>query len=160
MDGLKHPFRGFKMKSKSQKFIPIFIGYDFRERAATNVLIDSLYQNSTYPLSITPLVTSQLVEQGYHSREREEKQSTDFSFTRFLVPFLMNYQGWAIFMDCDMLCFSDIGELWEQRDEKYSLLCVKHNHQPNEKTKFQGEIQSSYPKKNWSSLMLMNCKKV
>ena len=147
------------MKSKSQKFIPIFIGYDFRERAATNVLIDSLYQNSNYPLSITPLVTSQLVEQGYHCREREEKQSTDFSFTRFLVPFLMNYQGWAFFMDCDMLCFSDIGELWEQRNEKYSLLCVKHNHQPTEKTKFQGEIQSSYPKKNWSSLMLMNCKK-
>ncbi len=159
MDGLKHPFRGFKMKSKSQKFIPIFIGYDFRERAATNVLIDSLYQYSTYPLSITPLVTSQLVKQGYHSREREEKQSTDFSFTRFLVPFLMNYRGWAIFMDCDMLCFSDIGELWEQRNEKYSLMCVKHNHKPTEKTKFLGEIQSSYPKKNWSSLMLMNCKK-
>ncbi len=159
MDGLKHPNRGFKMKSKSQKFIPIFIGYDYRERAATNVLIDSLYQNSSYPLSITPLVTSQLVKQGYHSREREEKQSTDFSFTRFLVPFLMNFEGWAIFMDCDMLCFSDIGELWEERNEKYSLLCVKHNHIPVEKTKFQGEIQSSYPMKNWSSLMLMNCKK-
>ena len=52
------------MKSKSQKSIPIFIGYDFRERAATNVLIDSLYQNSNYPLSITPLVTNQLVKQG------------------------------------------------------------------------------------------------
>tara|TARA_Y100000991_G_scaffold213567_1_gene199527 strand:+ start:520 stop:1245 length:726 start_codon:yes stop_codon:yes gene_type:complete len=147
------------MKSKIQKFIPIFIGYDFRERAATNVLIDSLYQHSTYPLSITPLVTSQLVKQGYHNREREEKQSTDFSFTRFLVPFLMNFEGWAIFMDCDMLCFSDIGELWEQRNEKYSLLCVKHNHKPIEAKKFQGEIQSSYPKKNWSSLMLFNCKK-
>ena len=147
------------MKSKGQKFIPIFIGYDFRERAATNVLIDSLYQHSTYPLSITPLVTSQLVKQGYHNRERDEKQSTDFSFTRFLVPFLMNFEGWAIFMDCDMLCFSDIGELWEQRNDKYSLLCVKHNHKPQEVKKFQGEIQSSYPKKNWSSLMLFNCKK-
>ena len=147
------------MNDNNQKVIPIFIGYDFRERAATNVLIDSLYQYSSYPLSITPLVTYQLVKQGYHSREREEKQSTDFSFTRFLVPFLMNFQGWAIFMDCDMLCFSDIGELWEERNEKYSLLCVKHNHQPVEKTKFQGEIQSSYPMKNWSSLMLMNCKK-
>ena len=147
------------MKSKGQKFIPIFIGYDFRERAATNVLIDSLYQHSTYPLSITPLVTSQLVKQGYHNRERDEKQSTDFSFTRFLVPFLMNFEGWAIFMDCDMLCFSDIGELWEQRNDKYSLLCVKHNHKPQEGKKFQGEIQSSYPKKNWSSLMLFNCKK-
>ena len=105
------------MNDNDQKVIPIFIGYDFRERAATNVLIDSLYQHSSYPLSITPLITSQLVKQGYHSRAREEKQSTDFSFTRFLVPFLMNFQGWAIFMDCDMVCFSDIGELWEERNE-------------------------------------------
>ena len=48
----------------------------------------------------------------------------------------MNFEGWAIFMDCDMLCFSDIGELWEQRDDKYSLLCVKHNHKPQEKKSF------------------------
>ena len=147
------------MKFKTQKVIPIFIGYDFRERAATNVLIDSLYQHSTYPLSITPLVTSQLEKQSYHSRKREEKQSTDFSFTRFLVPFLMNFEGWAIFMDCDMLCFSDIGELWEERNENYSLMCVKHDHKTSEKKKFQGEIQTSYPKKNWSSLMLFNCEK-
>ena len=147
------------MNDINQKIIPIFIGYDFRERAATNVLIDSLYQHSTYPLSITPLVTSQLVNQGYHYRDRDEKQSTDFSFTRFLVPFLMNFEGWAIFMDCDMLCFSDIGELWEEKDDKYSLLCVKHDHKPSETKKFQGEIQTYYPKKNWSSLMLFNCKK-
>ena len=43
------------MNDNDQKVIPIFIGYDFRERAATNVLIDSLYQHSSYPLSITPL---------------------------------------------------------------------------------------------------------
>ncbi len=143
----------------NQNSIPIFIGYDYRERAATNVLIDSLYQNSSFPLSITPLVTNQLVKSGFHSRNRENKQSTDFSFTRFLVPFLMNYEGWAIFLDCDMLCKTDIKNLWDQRDEDYALLCVKHEHIPNESKKFLGEIQSAYPKKNWSSLMLMNCKR-
>ena len=139
--------------------IPIFIGYDYRERAATNVLIDSLYQNSSVPLSITPLITPQLVSEGLYFREKDPKQSTDFSFSRFLVPYLMNYQGWAIFMDCDMLCFEDINKLWLKKNDKYSLMCVKHSHIPTEKTKFQGEIQSQYPKKNWSSLMLFNCEK-
>ncbi len=137
--------------------IPIFIGYDHRERAATNVLIDSLYQHSSVPLSITPLVTSQLEKQGLFWRERDPKQSTDFSFTRFLIPYLMNYQGWALFMDCDMLCRGDIAKLWELCDERFSVMCVQHEHQPTETVKFQGEIQSPYPKKNWSSLMLMNC---
>ncbi len=139
--------------------IPIFIGYDPRERAATNVLIDSLYQNSTVPLSITPLITPQLEKEGLYWRKRDPKQSTAFSFTRFLVPYIMNYQGWAIFMDCDILCQVDISKLWEKRDEKYSLLCVQHEHIPQETIKFQGETQSAYPKKNWSSVMLINCKK-
>lgn len=139
--------------------IPIFIGYDKRERAATNVLIDSLYQKSSVPLSITPLITENLIKSGLYFRKRDPKQSTDFSFTRFLVPFLMNYEGWAIFMDCDMLCEEDISELWDQRVNNYSLMCYKHNHIPTEQTKFQGETQTSYPKKNWSSLMLFNCNK-
>ena len=71
----------------------------------------------------------------------------------------MNYEGWAIFMDCDMLCQDDIAKLWSQRDDKYSVMCVKHNHNPTNKTKFLGEPQTNYPKKNWSSLMLMNCSK-
>ena len=81
--------------STSSQPISIFIGYDPRERAATNVLIDSLYQNSSVPLTITPLVTPQLEAQGLFRRERDPKQSTAFSFTRFLVPHLMGYQGWA-----------------------------------------------------------------
>ena len=70
----------------------------------------------------------------------------------------MDYEGWAIFMDCDMLCFSDIKELWDLRDENYSLLCVHHDQKTSENTKFLGEKQTNYPKKNWSSLMLLNCK--
>jgi hypothetical protein len=135
--------------------IPVFIGYDPRERAATNVLMDSLYRQSSLPLAISPVVTPQLA--GVFQRERDPRQSTAFSFTRFLVPWLMGYQGWAIFMDCDMLCRGDIAELWALRDDRYALLCVQHDHRPNESSKFLGEVQSAYPKKNWSSLMLLNC---
>jgi len=137
--------------------IRIFIGYDPRERAATNVLIDSLYQNSSTPLAITPLVTPQLEGQGLFWRQRDLRQSTAFSFSRFLVPQLMGFEGWAIFMDCDMLCRSDISELWELRDERYAVMCVQHKHVPDQKVKFLGETQSPYEKKNWSSLMLFNC---
>ena len=137
--------------------IPVFIGVDPRERAATNVLIDSLYQHSSAPLAITPLVTPQLEAQGLYWRVRDPKQSTAFSFSRFLVPHLMGYQGWAIFMDCDMLARSDIAALWAQRDEQMAVMCVQHEHVPSETVKFLGEVQSAYPKKNWSSLMLLNC---
>ncbi|MCP9885694.1 hypothetical protein KBY97_11250 [Synechococcus sp. ATX 2A4] len=136
--------------------IPIFIGVDPRERAATNVLIDSLYQTSTQTLAITPLDTPQLECQGLYWRQRDPRQSTAFSFTRFLVPQLCGYQGWAIFMDCDMLCLSDITELWALRDDRYAVMCVQHDHVPAETVKFLGERQSAYPKKNWSSLMLFN----
>jgi hypothetical protein len=136
--------------------IPLFIGYDPRERSATNVLIDSLYQHSSMPLAITPLVTPQLEAQGIYWRERDPRQSTAFSFSRFLVPHLMQYDGWAIFMDCDMLCRSDIAELWACRDNRYAVMCVQHEHAPNEEVKFLGEVQSRYEKKNWSSLMLFN----
>ena len=110
--------------------ITVFIGYDSRERAATNTLIDSIYQKSSMPVSIIPLVRSQLENQKLFYRKRDINQSTDFSFTRFLVPRLMDYKGWALFMDCDMLCRIDISKLWSLREESKSLMCVKHNHNP------------------------------
>jgi hypothetical protein len=135
--------------------IPVFIGYDPHERAAVNVLADSLVQHSSQPLAITPVVARQLA--GVHRRGRHPNQSTEFSFTRFLVPWLQDYSGWAIFMDCDMLCRGDIMELWQQRDDRYALLCVQHQHRPTESTKFLGALQGRYERKNWSSLMLLNC---
>jgi hypothetical protein len=137
--------------------IPVFIGYDPHERAAVNVLADSLVQHSSCPLAITPIVARQL--QGVLTRERHPSQSTEFSFSRFLVPYLQDYEGWAIFMDCDMLARGDIAELWEQRDERYALMVVKHEHVPNETVKFLGAKQTRYEKKNWSSLMLFQCQR-
>jgi lipopolysaccharide biosynthesis glycosyltransferase len=135
--------------------VPVFVGYDPHERAAVNVLIDSLYQHSSLPLAITPIVASQLTD--VFTRERNPKQSTEFSFTRFLVPYLMGYQGWAVFMDCDMLCRGDLAELWACRDDRHALMVVKHSHEPEETVKFLGAVQTRYARKNWSSLMLFNC---
>src|SRR6185503_17813923 len=92
-------------------------------------------------------------------RESNPLQSTQFSFSRFLVPFLCGYEGWALFTDCDMLVLDDIAKLWALRDERYAVQVVKHVHVPKEDVKFLGAVQTRYEKKNWSSVMLMNCAK-
>ena len=76
-----------------------------------------------------------------------------------MIPHLMNYQGWALFMDCDMLMFEDISKLWRMRDDSKAIQVCKHDYTPKESKKFLGQVQTKYEKKNWSSFMLMNCKK-
>lgn len=134
--------------------IQVFIGFDTRETVAFHVLSQSIHQHATQPVSITPIMLSQLRET--YKRERNPLQSTDFSFSRFLAPYLSNYQGWSIFMDCDMVMTRDIAELWNLRDDQYAVMCVKHDHQPKEGTKFLNAVQTKYQKKNWSSVMLFN----
>ena len=135
--------------------IRIFIGYDHREAAAYNVLAHSINTRASQPVSITPLMLTQLG--GVYTRKRDPLQSTDFSFSRFLTPYLAGFEGWAIFMDCDMLVLDDIARLWDLRDERFAVQVVKHNHVPKEDVKFLGATQTRYGKKNWSSVMLMNC---
>ncbi len=134
--------------------IPVFIGYDAREAVAFNVLSYSIQRRATLPVVIAPVMLSQLG--GVYRRERHPLQSTDFSFSRFLTPYLSAYAGWSIFMDCDMLMLDDIVKLWALRDDRYAVMVVKHLHVPKETTKFLGEPQSRYEKKNWSSVMLFN----
>ena len=105
-------------------------------------------------MTTTPLLLSQL--NGTLTRERHPLQSTDFSFSRFLTPYLSHFQGWSLFMDCDMIMLDDIADLWALRDDRYAVMCVKHNHVPQEETKFLGQTQTKYAKKNWSSVMLFN----
>ena len=137
--------------------IKVFIGYDSKEKVAFNVLSYSILKNSTRPVSITPIYLPNIKDN--FTRERSNIESTEFSFSRFIVPHLTNYKGWAVFMDCDQLMLGDIAELWRLRDEKYAVQVCKHDYVPKEKTKFLGQTQTVYPKKNWSSFMLMNCKK-
>ena len=89
-------------------------------------------------------------------RDHNALQSTEFSFSRFLTPYLSGYEGWSIFMDCDMLVPRDIAELWALRDDRFAVMCVKHDHRPVETTKFLDTPQTAYGKKNWSSVMLFN----
>ena len=134
--------------------IRVFIGYDPREAVAFSVLAHSIYVRSSEPVSVAPLMLSEL--RSVFTRERHPLQSTDFAFTRFLVPYLSGFEGWSIFTDCDMLVLDDIARLWRLRDERYAVMVVKHDHQPRESVKFLGQPQTQYQKKNWSSVMLFN----
>jgi len=134
--------------------LQVFIGYDPRESVAYSVLSHSIQRRASKPVSVTPLALNQL--SGIYTRERNPLQSTDFSFTRFLTPYLSNYQGWSVFMDCDMIVLDDIANLFALADDRYAVMVVKHNHQPKEDTKFLGAQQTKYEKKNWSSVMLFN----
>jgi len=134
--------------------IKIFIGYDPKEEVAYHVLSASILRRASLPVQITPIALKNL--KHIFNRERNPLQSTEFSFSRFLAPYLSNYSGWSIFMDCDMLVVDDISNLWNLRDERYALMCVQHNHIPKESNKFLNQPQTKYERKNWSSVMLMN----
>lgn len=134
--------------------IPVFIGYDDREAVAYNVLAHSIQARASQPVTIAPIMLSQL--NGIFRRDRHPLQSTDFSFSRFLTPYLSDHTGWSLFMDCDMLMLEDVAKLWALRDERYAVMVVKHAHVPKEERKFLNEPQSKYEKKNWSSVMLFN----
>jgi len=134
--------------------IRVFIGFDPRETAAWHVLCHSILARSSVPVSFVPLALPNLGSLMW--RERNPLQSTDFSFSRFLTPYLSGYEGWSLFMDCDMLMRRDIAELWALRDERYAVMCVKHRHVPTETVKFLDKPQTAYGKKNWSSVMLFN----
>jgi lipopolysaccharide biosynthesis glycosyltransferase len=134
--------------------IPVFIGFDPRETVAFHVLAHSIMARSSQPVAISPIALAHLGQ--VHTRERNPLQSTDFSFSRFLTPYLSGYEGWSVFMDCDMLLLEDIAKLWALRDDRYAVMVIKHDHVPTEERKFLNEPQSKYQKKNWSSVMLFN----
>ena len=134
----------------------VFIGYDTNETVAYHVLAHSILRRASIPVSIAPLMRRQLA--GLYTRERGPTESTEFSLTRFLVPGLSGFKGWSLFMDCDMLCLADIAELAACipcSPEKAVLVC-KHDYTPKTERKFLDQMQTKYPRKNWSSLMLFN----
>jgi lipopolysaccharide biosynthesis glycosyltransferase len=134
--------------------IRVFIGFDSKEVVAFTVLTHSINARASQPVSIAPLRLSQLGKLFY--RERNSLQSTEFSFSRFLVPYLSDYEGWSLFCDCDMLMLDDIANLWALRDDRYAVQVVKHDHTPKETVKFLDQPQTRYEKKNWSSVILFN----
>lgn len=141
--------------SEQQKTARVFIGYDSREEVAFHVLQRTIHDRASMPVSITPIMLSQLC--GVFNRDTNPLQSTEFSFSRFLVPWLCDFGGWAVFMDCDMIMREDIADLWKLRDPRYAVQVVKHEYTPRDERKFLNAVQTKYEKKNWSSVMLFNC---
>jgi hypothetical protein len=131
----------------------IFIGYDEIESLAYHVLVQSIIKHTRHPVAITPLKLSML---PMFDRPKAQEQSNEFTYSRFLVPFLSGYQGVSIYMDCDMMLRCDIQGLLMHCDLSKPVCCVKHDYTPKQTTKYLGNKQEAYPRKNWSSLMVFN----
>lgn len=137
--------------------LKIFIGFDSREKIAYHVLSQSILANSTIPVTITPINLNNL--KRFYNRPRGKKESTEFSISRFLTPYLSNYEGYSLFLDCDFIVLQDVSKLLKFISKKTNkvLWCVKHkDYIPKNKTKFLRERQFTFPKKNWSSFMIFN----
>jgi len=143
----------------------VFVGFDSKEAIAYHVLVHSILSRASSPVAIIPLVRSQL--RAIHTRERGPLESTDFSITRFLVPYLSGYEGVSIYMDCDMLCLTDITKLaescsgirpglWSALVAPEAVWVAQHDYTPRAAVKMDGQIQTSYPRKNWSSLIVFD----
>lgn len=153
--------------------LPVYIGWDKTEDLAFRVARASLLEHSSIPLHVIALRRDSLSWPGYRgiftrrSIELHEQEydiidgkpfSTDFSFTRFLVPVLQQYDGFALFCDCDFLFRHDVADLLDEHlCADFAVSCVHHHHVPSDTVKMDGKIQSIYYRKNWSSFVLWNC---
>ena len=133
--------------------INLYVGYDEREAIAYHVFCHSVIKNTSVPVKITPLVLSQLKE----FNETHQDRSNDFVYSRFLTPYLNEFNGWAIFADGDMICQADLKELIGMADPNKAVMVVKHDYQTKASIKYLGNINENYPRKNWSSVILWNC---
>ena len=136
---------------------PVYVGWDSREDIAFQVCRHSLLKRATIPTVVIPIRQYELREQGLYTRDLDPLASTEFTYTRFFVPHLQNHKGWALFCDCDFLWLADIKELIDLVDDRYAMMCVHHDHRPQEDWKMDHQTQTQYPRKNWSSMVLYNC---
>lgn len=135
----------------------IYIGWDSKEDAAYQACKKSLQLHSSIPLNIIPIKQQELRQKNIYTRKIDPLSSTEFTFTRFLVPQLNNWNGWALYIDCDFIFLDDVKKLFDQADDRYALMCVQHDYKPTSKIKMNGKQQHIYPRKNWSSAILFNC---
>lgn len=152
----------------------IWIGFDSREADAFAVAFKSIARHLTHDIEIRGVVLDHLRRQGIYSRPTETRtnsaghpqlwdvasewwMSTEFAISRFLVPSLAK-GGFALFLDCDMMARVDLVELFKiaEADQTKAVWCVQHEHHA-EGVKMDGQVQTAYFRKNWSSVMLFNC---
>ena len=124
----------------------VFVGYDTREDIAYQVCEFSIKRFNPN-VAITPLVQHELRQKKIYWREVDKLASTEFTFTRFLVPHLMNFKGWALFIDCDIVFLEDVNNLFSLADDRYAVMCVKHQFNPKPGLKMDGQVQTVYPGK-------------
>lgn len=136
---------------------PIYVGWDSRQAIAFDVCKRSILARASIPVEVIPIRQDDMRACGFYYRAADPLASTEFTYTRFLVPWLMGYRGWALFCDCDFLFQADVADLIKHVDDRYAVMCVKHDHRPDATNKMAGKVQTAYPRKNWSSLVLYNC---
>lgn len=159
----------------------IWIGFDPREGAAFAVAADSIRRYSTGPVVVRGVVLSWLQRQGLYTRptsrkinaeghvelvdqlsirpEYDGRIATEHAIARFLTPHLaqaINMTGWALFMDGDILPRANIVRIFDGLDSSKALYCVQHDHAPVGSVKMDGQVQTKYDRKNWSSVMAFN----
>ena len=130
----------------------IYVGWDSREPIAYDVCKYSIKKHCNLA-NVVPLKLTDLL----YNRPDDPLSSTEFTFSRFLVPYLSDYEGWAIFCDSDFLWLHDIYKLFDLTDDKYAVMVAKHDYKPKQAVKMDGKAQHQYPRKNWSSMVLWNC---
>lgn len=145
----------------------IYIGFDPREAEAFAVCRHSLRRLSG-DIPVRAICLDDMRRKGLYWRPTstrdgrmwddisEAPMATEFAISRFLTPVLAK-RGWALFMDCDVLSRADVNELFDQADPRYAVMCVQHKHEPPPGVKMDGQLQTLYRRKNWSSVMLLNC---
>ncbi|MFZ2252608.1 MAG: hypothetical protein WAW13_00370 [Minisyncoccia bacterium] len=146
----------------------IYVGFDPREELACLVAIRSMVGRMARFIPVNAIRLDELQKAGIYTRPMETRDgrmwdviseapmATEHACARFLTPHLAK-EGWAVFMDGDMLIRSDIGDIFEGLDPSKALYCVKHDHRPEHTVKMDGQVQTVYPRKNWSSVMVFNC---
>jgi hypothetical protein len=92
-------------------------------------------------------------------------QSTEFTYSRFLIPYLENYEGFSLFVDNDFIFTKTPLSMFNYLSPDDAVACIKYPHYEHDATKFDGEVNIDYPCKLWSSMMFFNnghedCKKL
>ncbi len=146
----------------------IWIGWEPREANAYAVARASIEKRLITPIPVRGVVLDSMRAKGLYWRPTsrrdgrlwdeisEAPMATEFAISRFLVPHLAG-SGWALFMDCDMLVRIDLKHLFDLADPRKAVMVVKHHHEPPEGEKMDGQAQTRYARKNWSSVCLFNC---
>lgn len=152
----------------------LWIGWDPHEVAAFDVARLSARRTCSFQgMPIRGVVLEHLRRHGLYNRPTSVKagverdilwddisqapMSTEFAISRFFVPMLCPTGGFAMFMDCDVMVRANIAQLMQSLTGEYAVYCVKHRHEPTRRTKMDGQIQTNYARKNWSSVMIFNC---